>query len=293
MASPATLTDNDLLKSIESIQSLKLDDGSSYTVVDCDSALSDMIDTLADLPVTPPSIYADLEGINLSRQGTISILQLYVLPEDHTYLVDVHQLRHAAFSTTGKHSGLCLKAILEAEDIPKVFFDVRNDSDALFHHFQISLSGVHDIQLMEVATRTFNRRCVNGLQRCIDNDAVMTAAERSAWKAAKDEGLKLFAPVRGGRYEVFNDRPLAKEIIQYCVQDVQFLPQLWSHYKNRLSASWETKVREETKERVSSSQSKHYNGHGKHKAMAPKGWYTAQSSSYRRNRGWGMWDDDY
>jgi exonuclease 3'-5' domain-containing protein 1 len=67
MASIVTITNNDLLKSIERIQSIKLEDDSSYTVVDSDSALSDMIDTLADLPVTPPSIYVDLEGVNLSR----------------------------------------------------------------------------------------------------------------------------------------------------------------------------------------------------------------------------------
>jgi exonuclease 3'-5' domain-containing protein 1 len=293
MASIVTITNNDLLKSIERIQSIKLEDDSSYTVVDSDSALSDMIDTLADLPVTPPSIYVDLEGVNLSRQGTISILQFYVLPKAYTYLVDIHQLQHAAFSTTGKHSGKSLKAILEAEDIPKVFFDVRNDSDALYHHFQISLSGVHDIQLMELATRRSNRRCVNGLQRCIENDAMMTVAERVAWNAAKEAGKKLFAPEKGGRYEVFNDRPLAKEIIQYCVQDVQFLPNLWSYYKKMTSAGWEIKVQEETKERVSSSQSKDYKAHGKHKAMAPAGWYTAPSYSSRQHRGWGAWNDDY
>ncbi|KAH3938424.1 hypothetical protein HBH53_259110 [Parastagonospora nodorum] len=136
MAFTATLTNVDLLRSIERIQGIKLEDGSSYTVVD------------------------NLEGVNLLRQGTVSILQFYVLPKDYTYLVDIHQLQHAAFSTTGKHSGKSLKAILEAEDIPKVFFDVRNDSDALYHHFQISLSGVHGIQLMELATRRSNRSCV-------------------------------------------------------------------------------------------------------------------------------------
>jgi exonuclease 3'-5' domain-containing protein 1 len=287
MASTTTLTENDLLKSIQRVQSIKLDDGSSFMVVDCDSALSDMVDTLADLPVAPPSIYVDLEGINLSRQGTVSILQLYVLPKDYTYLIDVHQLQHSAFSTTGKKSDKCLKAILEAKDIPKVFFDVRNDSDALFHHFQISLSGVEDIQLMELATRTFPRKCVNGLQRCIENDAVMTAAEKSAWLAAKERGMKLFAPEKGGRYEVFNERPLAKEIIQYCVQDVQFLPRLWSRYQKRLSASWAKKVQVATEERVSLSQSKHYKGHGKHKALAPAGWYTAPARRTSR------WDDDY
>ncbi|KAH5702121.1 hypothetical protein HBI41_258040 [Parastagonospora nodorum] len=52
MAFTATLTNVDLLRSIERIQGIKLEDGSSYTVVDSDSALSDMIDTLAGLPVT-------------------------------------------------------------------------------------------------------------------------------------------------------------------------------------------------------------------------------------------------
>ncbi|KAH3937586.1 hypothetical protein HBH53_264500 [Parastagonospora nodorum] len=202
MAFTATLTNVDLLRSIERIQGIKLEDGSSYTVVD------------------------NLEGVNLLRQGTVSILQFYVLPKDYTYLIDIHQLQHAAFSTTGKHSSKSLKAILEAEDIPKVFFDVRNDSDALYHHFQISLSGVHSIQLIELATRRSNQRYVNGLQRCIENDAIMTVAERVAWNVAKEAGKKLFAPEKGGRYEVFNNRPLAKEIIQYCVQDVQFLPNL-------------------------------------------------------------------
>jgi len=141
MASTTT-KNNDLLETLQGIRGIKLNDSSSFTVVDRDLALSDMIDILVGLPVNPPSIYVDLEGINLSRQGTISILQLYVLPKDHTYLIEVHQLQHMVFSTTGYHSGKCLKAILEAKDIRKVFFDVRNDSDALFHHFQISLSGV-------------------------------------------------------------------------------------------------------------------------------------------------------
>lgn len=79
-------------KNIQGVQSSKLDGGSSFTIVDCDPALSDMIDTIADLPVSPPSIYVDLEGIKLSREGTVSILKLYVLPMDYTYLIDVHLL---------------------------------------------------------------------------------------------------------------------------------------------------------------------------------------------------------
>jgi exonuclease 3'-5' domain-containing protein 1 len=100
-------------------QDIRLDDGQKFTIVDCDTSLSDMIDILQGLPTTPPSIYVDLEGINLSREGTISILQFYVLPDDHTYLIDVHRLKESAFSTTGKNTKSCLKAILEAGNIPK------------------------------------------------------------------------------------------------------------------------------------------------------------------------------
>jgi len=38
--------------------------------------------------------------------------------------------------------GTIAEVILESPDIPKVFFDVRNDSDALYSHFDVSLAGV-------------------------------------------------------------------------------------------------------------------------------------------------------
>jgi exonuclease 3'-5' domain-containing protein 1 len=52
---------------------------------------------------------------------------------------------------------------------------------------------------------------------CIGKDAVMTVAQKSTRNAMKGEGRDLFAPEQGGRYEVFNDRSLAKETIEYCV----------------------------------------------------------------------------
>jgi exonuclease 3'-5' domain-containing protein 1 len=273
--STTTYPDSVLINNLHGTQGAGLDDGSSSTMVDSDSTLSEMIDTLASLPTKPPSIYIDLEGIKLSRQGTISILQIYVLPKTHTYLVDVHQLQDKAFSTSGKTSGHCLKSILETKDIPKVFFDVRNDSDALFYHFQINLSGVDDIQLMELATRTFSREFVCGLQKCIERDAIMTYVEKSKWNATKAKGVKLFAPEKGGRYEVFNERPLVEEIREYCVQDVQFLPRLWSHYNRKMTPGWQAKVQKATEERVLSSQKENYDGHSREKARCPAGWHSS------------------
>lgn len=276
---------------LSNIHGLKIDDGPSFTVVDDEAGLSDMIDNLEGLPVIPPSIYVDLEGIKLSRHGSISILQIYVLPRDHTYLVDVHQLRDKAFSSHGRKYNTCLKAILEDKDIPKVFFDVRNDSDALFCHYQISLSGVDDIQLMELATRTFSRIRVNGLQKCIERDIRMTTAEKIASTATKEKGKELFLPESGGRYEVFNERPLVPEIIQYCVQDVRFLPQLWTRYATRMTASWKEKVETEAKARISASQSPSYISHGEHKAFAPAGWNTPKAAANRRTGTWTSWDN--
>lgn len=242
-------------------------------LIDTATAMSALVDILDNQPTTPPSFYIDLEGVNLSRHGTISILQIYVLPNRKAYLVDIHALGEKAFSTLGSAAGLTFKDILESETIPKVFFDVRRDSDALFSHFQIRLAGVQDLQLMEFATRTFPRGThVNGLARCIEHHASLTAAERSAWAATKERGLRLFAPERGGSYQVFNERPLSEEITRYCVQDVHFLPRLWARYHGRLTKAWEEKVRRASRDRVALSQTPGFNGMGKHMALAPAGW---------------------
>ncbi|KAK4150294.1 ribonuclease H-like domain-containing protein [Chaetomidium leptoderma] len=241
-------------------------------LIDTTTAISALVDILDGQPTTPPSLYIDVEGVNLSRHGTVSILQVYVLPRRQAYLVDIHVLGEGAFSTPSLTTGRTLKDLLESDTIPKVFFDVRNDSDALHGRFQINLAGIQDLQLMELATRSFPRRLVCGLAKCIELDAALTRAERSAWKATKERGLRLFAPERGGSYRVFNERPLSDEIRRYCVQDVHFLPRLWAHYRPRLTTVWEGRVREASRERVALSQTPGFNGQGKHMAMAPAGW---------------------
>ncbi|KAF2094193.1 exonuclease [Rhizodiscina lignyota] len=243
------------------------------TIVDSVAVIREMLDTFEDLPTSPVSIYVDLEGIELSRNGTVSILQMYILPQDHAYLVDVHSLHSQAFSTTATNGRTSLKTILESDVIPKAFFDVRNDSDALYSHFHIHLAGVEDIQLMELATRTFSRRTLNGLAKCIERDAPMSSAERLAWNTAKEKGKGLFAPERGGRYEVFNERPLAPEIVLYCVQDVRILPKLLSYYQNKLGNAWKERVQEATRDRIIQSHGANFNGKGRHMALAPAGWH--------------------
>jgi exonuclease 3'-5' domain-containing protein 1 len=99
-------------------------------IVDTVPLVVSLLDDMVDLPNDPPSLYMDLEGIRLGRNGTISIFSLYVYPKKTAYLIDVHKLEGAAFTTAGGN-GATLKSILESSTIPKVMFDLRSDSDAL------------------------------------------------------------------------------------------------------------------------------------------------------------------
>jgi exonuclease 3'-5' domain-containing protein 1 len=179
----------------------------------------------------------------------------------------VHLLGSQAFNTTGI-KGKTLKDILQDEKMPKVFFEVRNDSDALFAHFGVALQGVEDVQLMESATRTTtsSRKYLNGLAKCIEQ-GVLYGSDLTSWKLAKEKGGRLFKPEYGGSYKVFEQRPIPNEIISYCVGDVQYLPKLWSRFRSNTDR-WRDLVNKETK-RVEASQKPEYQPNGPDKTLAP------------------------
>ncbi|KAG6139276.1 hypothetical protein E4U28_003902 [Claviceps purpurea] len=213
--------------------------------------------------------YVNLEGCPLSRHGSISILTLYVPSLSTAYIVDVHTMGKFAFIIANA-AGVTLKAVLEASQINKVFFDVRNDSDALFHHFQISLQGVQDLQLMELATRRKNRRLVASLARAIKRDSPITFVEKLKWEQHKKWTKNLFDPKKGGRLEVFNERPFREGILEYCVGDVALLPGLYDVYeRKKLSAVWRQRVRTATVDRVRLSQSASYEPNNRDNALGP------------------------
>lgn len=243
--------------------------------------IASMLTSLRTLKTSPPSLYVDLEGNKVSRNGTISIVQIFAKGLGEVYLVDIHTLGVNAFTTPADtEPPMTLKTLLEDANIPKVFFDVRNDSDALFHHYQVALAGIEDIQLMEYAAR---RRMmsytapqtrapkgrVSGLGRCIEHDVPLSEAERARLSAIKAKGTELFDPNKGGSYEVFDARPLAVDIVDYCVQDVKLLPALRGVYWSKLNEKLKGRVEEGAKARVRESQSSEYQPHGTHKPLAP------------------------
>ena len=247
-------------KSVERSDNIEFSD-IDIIVVDSATTLASFLDNLISLPVKPPSLYLDLEGVKLGRRGSISIISLYILPVKKIYLIDIHSLGNTAFSTTNR-SAASLKTILESQTIPKVIFDIRSDSDALFSHFQISVNGIQDLQLMELATRKGSKDVVVGLAKCIENDSLISAVEKEEWQRTKEGTRHLFDPKKGGRYEIFNDRPIKPEIIQYCARDISLLPGLYNVYNAKLclpgQAHWQTRVLKATKDRIKLSQSPKY-----------------------------------
>lgn len=238
-------------------------------MVDTVDAVSEMLDALTRCSNQPPLLFFDLEGVNLSRHGTLDILQIYVPALDTVYIVEVYQLQSAAFTAVSQHDQT-LQDILQSATYPKVFFDVRTDSDALHYHFQIRLEGVVDLQLVEFATRSVRGRYLKGLQKCISEAGVIPLQERRMFDRVKTEGTRLFAPEHGGRYEVFQERPLDTRLIEYCAQDVRVLPALLRQYARQLGHRMASQVQQETIRRVELSQSPQFVSKGRHMAIGPQ-----------------------
>jgi len=82
-------------------------------MIDSPSALKAFIGSLPDLDSLTPSLYIDLEGNNLFREGTLSLVTILVEPWHTVHLVDVTGLGRLAFHTAGP-DGKTLKRILES-----------------------------------------------------------------------------------------------------------------------------------------------------------------------------------
>ena len=75
---PSVVQAEDISKLAECLAQSELEE--AYELIDTVEAIPAVISNLIDQPTTPPSIYIDLEGVKLSREGSISILQIHIAP---------------------------------------------------------------------------------------------------------------------------------------------------------------------------------------------------------------------
>lgn len=104
---------------------------------------------------------------------------------------------------------------------------------------------------------------------CINKDCDLAPKQKEELKQIKQGGKSLYAPDRGGSYEVLNERPMRREIIDYCAQDVTFLPSLWLRYSMRVTPEWAAKVDVETEKLIQQSQSSDFELSEEAKRMSP------------------------
>ncbi|KFY78636.1 hypothetical protein V499_02262 [Pseudogymnoascus sp. VKM F-103] len=115
---PESPSEDPISSAVEALEHLTLREvGNSY-IIDTPRAIGHLTDTLLDLPTSPPSLYLSISGTSIARNGSISLIQLLVLPTNRTYLIDIHTLRSSAFTTAGPR-GRTFQSILEDAAIPK------------------------------------------------------------------------------------------------------------------------------------------------------------------------------
>ena len=185
------------------------------------------------------TLFLDLEGRNLSRDGTITILTILAHPNGDLRLIDVLALGTSAF-TTAASGGYTLKSILESSGIAKFMWGAKQDADALWALYGVCLTGVTDIQFLEHASRVGNKvnHEVRGLAKAVQFDLELGAVERNSWLRTKKDVTALMPS------NIFTARPMKPRTIQYCANDVVHLPALRDLYRRRISDEWYAEVKE-------------------------------------------------
>jgi exonuclease 3'-5' domain-containing protein 1 len=166
----------------------KLESKPVVTFVNDTPAVAQLVNLLNRHLTAQPLIFIDLKGVNLSRHRNVSIIQVYYMPIKYTYSINIYIIGNKYFLTP-RSNNHTLKDILKCNNITKVFFNIHNDLDTLYSSYQIKLAGIYNLQLMELATQSFLRRCINGLPKCIKRNTSLSVQKRSDWVQVKEARL--------------------------------------------------------------------------------------------------------
>ena len=166
----------------------------------------------------PSGVACDLEGVNLGRTGVIATMQLCARARAPVYIIDIVGLGEEAFAY-----GVGLRELLERADIQKLFWDVRSDANALFHHFGVDMpaASIVDLQLLYLAHAVESGQRADRLMALgfiFDRTTLarLTQPEVLRMAEVKAEARAMFSPESGGSYAVWLERPLPALLLEYA-----------------------------------------------------------------------------
>lgn len=211
----------------------------TWILVDTEELVQTMLhklDELRDLPFV-----VDLEGENLGREGTITLMIIFNEEISTCWLVDVHVLGAKAFDTSidteneidttdifpcekldAGVRALSVRSFLESRTRIKLFWDVRMDSNALWFLYKVKVAGIHDVQLRVVLA--LRREYLISLKVAVCKYVKLSPQERTAFEDTKS----------GMDYTIFSQRPLTERAINYAIGDVRYIMELYHHFYDYL-----------------------------------------------------------
>jgi exonuclease 3'-5' domain-containing protein 1 len=190
---------------VSGLGKLGLEEGGDSAPTRVIDAFTDLTEDLNEAFSAATLIALDAEGVDLSRLGKVSIVQ--VSTPKCCFLVDVLDKDPADLLV------VWLRGLLENPDIVKIIHDCRMDSDAMQHLLNIKLVNVHDTSCWHTA--------VSGQEDKNLNDALEYYGLRP--NVFRDGSVYKTNPA------FWATRPLTPQMVEWASGDVQCMFQLYQH----------------------------------------------------------------
>jgi exonuclease 3'-5' domain-containing protein 1 len=200
--------------------------------VDTTAAVKNMLDGLCHGSIKPADIF--LELIIQPATNQISVCTIYSKSLHKAFVLEVYSFGSAAFFTSNI-AGTSLKSIFEDPNTTKIVFDVRRAVNYLYKSFRISLAGIMDVQLMELALRpswTEEQEPLATLADCIRQENITLDKE-----GRKQAGLLASAVASKMKEEStqVSSRQSTQRASVQSLWTVSYLPRLFAAYLQKLS----------------------------------------------------------
>lgn len=237
----------------------------TITNVKSPKELSSLVKNLHGLPTNTPSIFLDAEWF---RGEKATFLHFFIPSQNTIYRIKIDGQRSVDLSTKNP-AEISLSSILESEPIPKVVFDVRRISKALFDQHDLSLGGIQDLQLMELASRHAkqSKKYVTGLAKCIETEIPESNEVRKRW----------FESSNVDEYHAFN---ILGHTPRPSMYRVELFPPLWNTYNERLrqpkNEFWHAQSLEQAGSRIIASKKPRFKINDKKNTLGPEDWYVEE-----------------